>query len=123
MGTAAGTETREVVERMYTAAGSGDMAELREILAEDVVIEAAPFVPYGGTYRGFEEFVGCFGKAAELIDFSRLQLDGITADGVHAYGRVRVPFVDGSGEANILEEWTVRDGRVVAGRVFYFDQP
>jgi ketosteroid isomerase-like protein len=123
MGTAAGTETREVVERMYTAAGSGDMAELREILAEDVVIEAAPFVPYGGTYRGFEEFVGCFGKAAELIDFSRLELDGITADDERAYGRVRVPFVDGSGEANILEEWTVRDGRVVAGRVFYFDQP
>ena len=123
MGTAAGTETREVVERMYAAAGAGDMAGLREILAEEVVIEAAPFVPYGGTYRGFDEFVGCFGKAAELIDLSRLQLDGITADEEHAYGRVRVPFVDGSGEATIIEEWTVRDGRVVAGRVFYFDRP
>jgi ketosteroid isomerase-like protein len=123
MSTAAETETRQVVERMYAAAGAGDMAGLRAILAEDVVIEAAPFVPYGGTYRGFDEFVGCFAKASELIDFTGLQLDGITADDEHAYGRVRVPFVDGSGEASILEEWTVRDGRVVAGRVFYFDRP
>ena len=123
MGPAAGTGTRELIQRMYAAAGSGDLAILREILAEDVVIEAAPFVPYGGTYRGFDEFVGCFAKASELIDFTGLQLDGITAEDEHAYGRVRVPFVNGSGEANILEEWTVRDGHVVAGRVFYFDRP
>ena len=123
MGAATGTETRQLIERMYAAAGSGDMATLREILAADVAIEAAPFVPYGGTYRGFDEFVGCFAKASELIDLTALQLDGITADDEHAYGRVRVPFVDGSGDASILEEWTVRDGRVVAGRVFYFDQP
>jgi ketosteroid isomerase-like protein len=113
----------EVAERLYAAAAAADMAALRELLADDVVIEVAPFVAYGGTYRGFDEFAGCFAQALGVIDLPRLELDGLTADDERAYGRVRVPLVEGDGEASIIEEWTVRDGKVVAGRVFYFDAP
>jgi ketosteroid isomerase-like protein len=114
---------QELIERMYAAAAEADMPTLRGILAEDFVVEEAPFLPYGGSYQGFDGFVDCFTKVAQVIDLSRLQLVGVTADDTYAYCRVRVPLVQSEGEATIIEEWEIREGRVVHARVFWFDLP
>jgi ketosteroid isomerase-like protein len=115
--------TRELVTRMYAAAAAGDMAVLQEVLSPDLTVEEPSFLPYGGRHQGLAEFAALFAKASEVIDLGALELDGLTVEGDVAYGRVSVPLVDGSGQAAILEEWRVRDGRVVAARVFWLNDP
>lgn len=115
--------TRRLITRMYAAAAAGDMAVLQEILAPDFTAQEPNFLPYGGTYRGLAEFAALFGEVGKVIDLGKLELQGLTVEGDVAYGRVRVPLADGGGDASIIEEWHVRDGRVVAARVFWLDDP
>jgi len=116
-------KTRNLVTRMYTAAAAGDLATLQQILDPDFSVEEPNFLPYGGTYKGLQEFAALFGEVAKVIDLSKLELDGLTVEGDIAYGRVRAPLVDGSGTASILEEWRLRDGRVAEARVFWLRDP
>jgi ketosteroid isomerase-like protein len=120
---AAGDATRELITRVYAAAAAGDMAVLQEILAPDLTVEEPNFLPYGGSYRGLGDFAALFGEVAKVIDLSALKLEGLAVDGDIAYGRVRAPLLDGSGYAAILEEWHVRDDRVVGARVFWLNDP
>lgn len=115
--------TRGLVTRMYAAAAAGDMAVLQDVLSPDFTVQEPNFLPYGGSYQGLPEFAALFAKVSEVLDLAALQLDGLTVEGDVAYGRVRAPLVDGSGHAAILEEWHVRDGRVVAARVFWLNDP
>jgi ketosteroid isomerase-like protein len=113
--------TTQIVQEMYAAAAGGDIPRLRELLADDVVINEPPALPYGGRYTGFDAFVGCFGQAMAVIDLTRLRLDSLTVENADAFGCVTVPLASGDGEARIIEHWTVRDGKVVTGDVFWFD--
>jgi ketosteroid isomerase-like protein len=108
---------------MYAAAAAGDMAVLQEILADDFSVEEPNFLPYGGSHHGREAFVALFAEVSKVIDLTALVLDGLTVEDEFAYARVRVPLVDGSGDAFILEEWRLRDGRVVEARIFWLHAP
>jgi ketosteroid isomerase-like protein len=115
------SDTKEIITRMYAAAAAGEMAVLRGLFAEDFVIEEPPWLPYGGTYHGFEAFVGVFAEGMKVIDLPQLELRSLTVEDDKAFGVVEVPLVNGHGSASIIEEWTVRDGLVAHGRVFWFD--
>jgi len=115
------SDTRTLVTQMYTAATAGDMAALGEILSPDLVVREPDFLPYGGTHRGLAEFAALFAEVSKVIDLAALEFDGLTVEGDLAYARVRVPLVAGGGEAEILEEWRVHDGRVAAARVFWLN--
>jgi ketosteroid isomerase-like protein len=117
------SETRDVIERMYAAAAAGDMGTLAEVMAPDVVIQEPPFLPYGGCYQGLQEFGGVFGEALKVIDLSRLELQSLTVEDGNAFGVVTVPLVSGEGEARIIEHWTVTDGHVTSGTIYWFDTP
>jgi uncharacterized protein len=115
--------TRQIIERMYAAAAAGDMATLAEVMAPDVVIQEPPFLPYGGRYDGLAEFGGVFAEALKVIDLARLELRSLTVEDGNAFGLVSVPLVSGDGEAKIIEHWTVVDGRVTSGTIYWHDTP
>src|SRR5262249_33204319 len=59
--------TRATLERMYEAAQAGDMTTLGSLMHPEVRVEEPPFLPYGGTYTGLDDFVGVFARASETI--------------------------------------------------------
>lgn len=114
-------ETRRIVEEIYRAAAAGDLDTLRDCLADEIVIHEPPALPYGGVYTGFDAFAGCFGTAIATINLPHLILESLTVEGADAFGVVTVPLTAGEGTARIIEHWTVSDGKVTEGWVYWFD--
>ena len=113
--------TKEVLERMYTAALAGDFEALSEVFDPKIVVEEPPFLSYGGVYEGWDAFVEVFGRAAKVIDLSAFEVRELTAEGSLGYAIVRVPLVANGAPKDLIEEWTVVDGRITHGRIFWFD--
>lgn len=113
--------TRDLITRMYAAAAGGGLSTLQKILDPDLIVTEPDFLPYGGVHEGMGAFAALFGQVGQVIDLSRLVLDGLTVENEMAYARVRVPLVQGGGEAAIVEEWQVRDGRVARARVLWLN--
>jgi len=112
----------ELVERVYTALGSGDRDALLALLAADFEGEAAAGMPdnLGGTIRGAEAMIAFWwalgarysvrAEPAEWIacEDGRLLVRGTYRGRERASGHVV--------EAAFNHLWTARDGRLVALR-------
>jgi ketosteroid isomerase-like protein len=109
------TDRTQSVREIYEAFGAGDGAKLAEILADTHWIEAEG-MPYGGTYRGFEEIAGnVFGPIGQDVQgFTAIPDEIIPAgeDRVLAMGRYRGACSAGALDTPFAHLWTVRDGRV-----------
>lgn len=115
--------TRTTLERMYAAAQAGDIAGLSTLMHPALCVEEPPFLPYGGTYTGLDEFADVFGQAAAVLDMANLRINSITAEGHNAFALVTVPLIDDSQTINIVEHWTVVDGLITTGRIYWFEHP
>lgn len=112
---------RAVVQALYDAGARGDVPALMDHLAEDIVVHEPPFLPYGGRYAGREAFLGMFGEIGNYLDLSAIALEYLVADGQRVIGVLRIPD-RATGEPTLLaEQSTLRDGKVVEMRIFYFD--
>lgn len=105
----------ELARRAYTAFGSGDMATMSELMADDVAWHTAGSSPIAGTFNGHDEVFGLFGRIAELSGgtFS-LDVHDVLANDDHVVG-----LVNASGERNgtnftgaAIHVMHVRDGKV-----------
>ncbi len=65
------TANRRLIVDMYAAAKAGDVDGFFSALSPEVVITEPSFLPYGGTYRGIDEFRALFGDVAKFLDMSR----------------------------------------------------
>ncbi|GAA5153130.1 nuclear transport factor 2 family protein [Pseudonocardia eucalypti] len=112
---------RAVVRGLYDAAISGDLPGALEVLADDIVVHEPEFLPYGGVYRGKQEFAELFGKIAQFLDLSRVTVHYYVADGERVIAVLGIPDL-GTGElTHFAEQSTVRDGRIAEMRLFYYD--
>jgi hypothetical protein len=50
-------QTRRVVRAIHAASASGDLEKERQLFSPDLVIEEPPYLPYGGTYHGYDGFL------------------------------------------------------------------
>ena len=109
------TDRCQQVQEVYDAFGAGDGAKLAEILANTHWIEAEG-MPYGGTYRGFDEVAAnVFGPIGrDLEGFTAIPDEIIPAgnDRVLAMGRYRGAGAAGPLDTPFAHLWTVRDGQV-----------
>lgn len=115
-------QTRATIERMYAAAQAGDLAGVSEVMHEQVVVDEPPFLPYGGTYTGLEEFTGVFVAAAAVIDLAAVQVESLTVEEDHAFAVVKVPLVGDGTPVTLVEHWTVAEEKITSGRIFWFDR-
>ena len=103
------------VREIYEAFGAGDGGRLAEILAGTHWIEAEG-MPYGGTYRGFDEIAanvfGPIGRDVQGFTAIPDEIIPAGADRVLALGRYRGAGASGAVDAPFAHLWTVRDGRV-----------
>ena len=115
-------ETRSTIERMYAAAQAGDLAAVSEVMHEQVVVDEPPFLPYGGTYTGLKEFAGVYAEASAVIDLAALQVESLTVEDDHAFAVVKVPLVARAARITLVEHWTVAEGKITSGQIFWFDR-
>jgi ketosteroid isomerase-like protein len=74
----------EYARRGYAAFGSGDLATLSELIADDAVWHAQGVGPLSGDYHGRDEVFGFFGRLAEETGGTfRLDVHDILANDEH----------------------------------------
>jgi ketosteroid isomerase-like protein len=111
----------EYARRGYAAFGSGDLATLSELIADDAVWHAQGVGPLSGDYHGRDQVFGFFGRLAEETGGTfRLDVHDILANDEHTAvlatltasrnGKsIEVPVVNVShndGNGQITEFWT-----------------
>lgn len=117
-------------EAAYVAAGGcgkADYAAVAAYLDPDVVLHQAPGLPFTGTgtWRGrdgLERFLAVFSETWESMDFLE-QAHWGDADTVVVHSRVRfrARATGRDVDASILQLITVRNGRMLECRPFYWD--
>jgi uncharacterized protein len=81
----------DLVRRGYAAFGSGDMAALRELFADDLVWHVGGRSPIAGDYKGKDEVLGFFAQLAERAGGTlRLALHDVLANDEHVVALVKV---------------------------------
>ena len=105
----------ETARRLYDAFAAGDGATLSELLRDTHWVEARG-VPYGGTYRGFEEiFENVFGPIGhDVRDFTARpdELLPIGDNRILALGRYRGTTDAGPPDIRFAHLWTTEDERM-----------
>lgn len=114
-------QAKQIVQSFYAAAAGDDPDALALCVHRDFEIEEPAQLPYGGVHRGLSGLVGVLGLVAEVLDFSRLRVESMIADGEHVVVMLRVGVRDSAQEVLNAEHWTIRDGKVWRGRIFTFD--
>jgi ketosteroid isomerase-like protein len=118
---ATSTENKQLVEDAYAAMVGGDIKGFLAVLDSGVEVIVPPALPYGGTYRGVREFIAMLPKAAPVLDTDNLVVESLIADADRVVAILRVPLRSGAGEAVILENWRMLDGKATQLQVFWFD--
>jgi ketosteroid isomerase-like protein len=112
--------TREVVERMYQAGIDADPEAFMALIHEDIELIEPAWLPYGGVHRGIEGIEKVFVEVAKIIDLSTIEVTEIIAEGDTAIGFFRAKLHSGA-EISNAERWTVREGKIWRGSVYYQD--
>lgn len=128
------SETTRTLERFYgaeaayIAAGGPGKASFDEVAAcldPDVTLHQAPGLPYSGTWRGrkgIEDFMAVMGDAWQSVEFldQRCFVEGrdvVVTNHVRFVARRTGRELD----TRIVQEMTVRDGRIHEIRPYYWD--
>ncbi|MFD8705570.1 nuclear transport factor 2 family protein [Kitasatospora sp. NPDC059648] len=128
------TSTTETLERFYAAEaayveaggpGAASFDEVAACLAPDVTLHQAPGLPYSGVWQGpegIERFLAVMGEAWRTMEFldQRCFVDGqdvVVTNHVRFVARATGREL----HTRIVQEMTVRDGRIAEIRPFYWD--
>jgi ketosteroid isomerase-like protein len=113
----------QMLEIMYARLTSGDLAGFLEGLSDDVISHQSPLLPYGGVYKGKQAIATMLAeRILPLLDGSKTKM---IAPLMAADDRVISSWTvqaHRTGEVlRLLEHATIKNGKVVELRVFYFD--
>ena len=116
-------KNRQMLETMYACMLSGDLAGVLEGVSDDVITHQSPVLPYGGVYHGKQALASLLAETIfPLIDGAMIKM---TAPLMAADDRViasfTVPARRTGKDLVLLEQSTLRNGKVVELRVYYFD--
>lgn len=113
-------QTRRIVSAIHAASARGEIEKERQLFSPDLVIEEPPYLPYGGTFHGYDGFLQLASHAIEFVDFSSLVLESLTVEGNLAFAVVRVRLWSGA-QVVATEQWRVENGLAVYCRISWFD--
>lgn len=107
----------DVIQRIYEAMATRDIAVLFELLDPEFVVTQDPALPWGGRHVGHEGFANFAAALTGTISSVVTTLAMYAADGdVVQFGRTKGTVVADGAEFDVAEmhRWTVRDGKAVA---------
>ncbi|MFJ6086721.1 nuclear transport factor 2 family protein [Streptomyces sp. NPDC092369] len=122
-------QNRAVVEAMFAAANRGDVEGVFSYLSEDVAVIEPVFLPFGKAYHGKDEFLGLAQILPNYLDVSKITVHYTIADGDRVAACVGITDVATGELTHFIEQFTLKDGKIIENRVFYhnvgsmIDQP
>ncbi|HEX6391790.1 MAG TPA: nuclear transport factor 2 family protein [Solirubrobacteraceae bacterium] len=111
---------KQIVRGAYEGMAAGDAKAFLGVLDPAIEIHEPPFLPYGGTHRGVDGVIGFFQAAAAVVAPGKLAVEDLVADGDTVVATLTIGLRNGA-DAQVAEIWTLRDGKAVDVRVFWFD--
>jgi ketosteroid isomerase-like protein len=114
-------DNKRIVRHAYAAMSGGDVKRFLAVLDDDVVVYEPDALPYGGVYEGRSVFVASLPAAGALLDASRLVVEDLVAEGDKVVALIRVAVRGGVPDALVTEHWTMREGKAIELRVFWYD--
>lgn len=116
-------KNRQMLETMYARLLSGDLAGFLDGVSDDVVTHQSPVLPYGGVYDGKQALASLLAERIfPLIDGSKIKMIApLMAADDRVIASFTVPARRTGQELRLLEQSTIKNGKVVELRVFYFD--
>lgn len=115
----------EAVREFYAAFCDGDFARMNAILSPDLILHEAEGLPYGGSYKGHEGFRDVMGKLLDhFADVAPVDMKIAAVDDLAMAYMTLLGTARSTGrklEMPLCEVWTFRDGKIVEGRLLYFD--
>lgn len=114
-----------VVTRFGDAVSAGNLDEVRRLLDEDFVAHEAGGLPYSGDYHGPQGFIDLLTTMTDALELTPGPIDRTPLDDATVVCRFRLRFTaretGGSVEMDLVELYTVRQGRIVDLDVYYKD--
>ena len=116
----------DLARRFHDAVVSGDIDAVRDCVSDDFVLHEPPSLPYGGDYHGHEESARLGAVLSEVWEGT----DNVEVTLLDAGDDRVLSLVEGDVVARatgtpvslrIAEIHTIRDGKIVDARVFYWD--
>jgi ketosteroid isomerase-like protein len=114
-------QNRAIVEAMFAAANNGDIEGVFSCLSEDVAVIEPVFLPFGKAYHGKDEFLGLAQVLPNYLDVSSITVHYLIADGDRVAACVGITDVATGEPTHFIEQFTLKDGKIVENRVFYHD--
>ncbi|MGW0832686.1 nuclear transport factor 2 family protein [Streptomyces prunicolor] len=114
-------QSRAVVEAMFEAGKKGDVERVVSYLSDDVQIIEPLFLPFGKTYHGKDGFFDLAQILPNYLDLSAITVHYTIADGDRVAACVGIPDVATGELTRFIEQFTVKDGKIVENRLFYHD--
>ena len=114
-------QNRAIVEAMFAAANKGDIEGVFSLLSDDVTIIEPLFMPFGKTYHGKDEFLGLAQILPNYLDVSSITVHYTIADGDRVAACVGITDVATGELTRFIEQFTIKDGKIIENRVFYND--
>jgi ketosteroid isomerase-like protein len=105
------------------AAQAGDLPKFTGFLHPNVTLREPPYLPFGGTYHGPDEFIGVLAEASAYLDVTGFEVISIVAGEDRVVLLMSFPLRRSGERVEITEHWTVTDGLVTEVQVFWFSVP
>ncbi|MER5322964.1 nuclear transport factor 2 family protein [Streptosporangium roseum] len=122
-------QNRAIVEAMFAAANSGDVEGVFSYLSDDVAVIEPVFLPFGKAYHGKDEFLALAQILPNYLDVAKITVHYTIADGDRVAACVGIRDVATGELTQFIEQFTVKNGKIVENRIFYhnvgtlIDQP
>ncbi|RSM53322.1 nuclear transport factor 2 family protein [Actinoplanes sp. ATCC 53533] len=114
-------QNRAIVLGMFAAANNGDIDGVFSFLSDDITIIEPPFMPFGKTYHGKDEFFALAPVLRNYMDVSSITVHYTIADGDRVAACVGIADVATGELTRFIEQFTIKNGKIVENRVFYHD--
>lgn len=122
------TENFKIVAQYFESLfKTRDFTTMAPLIEEGAIYNQAEGLPYGGTYRGFNEWVKMYAKSAEFFDLE-IEKDPVyfsdaTKNEVIIYFAIKAKAKKSGKTISvpISEHFDLKNGKITAIRPFYFD--
>lgn len=103
----------DLVRRGFEAFGSGDMATLDQIIADDATWHAVGNTPLSGDFVGKEAILGSFARIGKETDSIQQDLHAIVADDEHTVALVNATVTRGGKSLTTAQVFVfhIQDGK------------
>ena len=87
----------------------------------DLLMHEPASLPFGGTYKGLEQFQAFYPAVREFYDFSRFELLGVYGDGDMVFATIKAAVAETGGTIHLAEQFRFEGDKIIEVRLHICD--